>query len=94
MTTFPTSQRGRLPPIINGTAGEEIVAECYTVNLQLNLCHESAAEKEKKKKTPPPLQKVIYSDVKTFCFFVFFFLPSCAHFDHTLSQMLGTVAQL
>lgn len=91
MTTFPTSQRGRLPPIINGTAGEEIVAECYTVNLQLNLCHESAAEKEKKKKrTPPPLQKVIYSDTETF----FFFLPSRAHFDHTLSQMFGTVAQL
>lgn len=44
MTTFPTSQWGRLPPIINGTAGKEIVAERYTVNLQLNSCHPNAAE--------------------------------------------------
>ena len=60
MTTFPTSQWGRLPPIINGTAGEEIAAEHYSVNPQLNSCHRISAE------ISSSLQKVNDSDIRTF----------------------------
>lgn len=69
MTTFPMSLKGRLPPIINGTAWEEIAAEHYTVNLQLNPCHEIAAG------ISSPLQKVNHSDIRTFLSCTILFHP-------------------
>lgn len=57
---LPHRSEADCPPVTNGTAGEERVAERHTVNLQLNACHQSAAVPSSS------LRKVKCSKMETF----------------------------